>query len=330
MPLLNNFDQMPDVCYKKNMFENLDIITIGEGLVELSSNTSLKFAQIFDKYYGGDSLGTAIAALRCGSSAGYITKLGNDNFCEYLLDAWDSEGLDVSQIKLTQGQNGLYFVGKKDSKSEFVFYRRKTAAMSLNIEDINFDYIKNVKCVYATGFVQSLSLSVREVVREIFKYANENGIWVAYDPNFSPKVSTPEEAKEYFEEVQNYIDIIFLNTKSDTPALFDTASADKVQKILADSAIKINVIREHKNGLHVTNTSKYTFIKYEDINIVDPTGWEAAFNGAFLNYFLKGYDTIKCAQLANSLSILQIRNVGAIKSIPNRIETEKLFNEIYG
>ena len=35
------------------MYENLDIITIGEGLVELSSSTSLKFAQIFDKYYGG-------------------------------------------------------------------------------------------------------------------------------------------------------------------------------------------------------------------------------------------------------------------------------------
>ena len=39
------------------MLENLDIITIGEGLIELSSPTSIKFAQIFDKYYGGDSLG---------------------------------------------------------------------------------------------------------------------------------------------------------------------------------------------------------------------------------------------------------------------------------
>lgn len=312
------------------MFENLDIITIGEGLVELSSNTSLKFAQIFDKYYGGDSLCTAIAALRCGSSAGYITKLGNDNFCEYLLDAWDCEGLDVSQVKLSQGQNGLYFVGKKENKSEFVFYRRKTAAMNLCIDDINFDYIKNTKCVYATGFVQSLSLSVREVVREVFKYASENGIPVAYDPNFSSKISTIEEAKEYFDEVSKYIDIMFLNTKSDTQALFDTTSIDKVQKILADNAININIIREHKNGLHVTNTANYDFIKYKDINIVDATGWEAAFNGAFLNYFLKGYDTIKCAKYANALSILQIRNVGAIKSIPNRIETEKLYEEIYG
>ncbi len=312
------------------MYENLDIITIGEGLVELSSSTSLKFAQIFDKYYGGDSLCSAIAALRCGSSAGYITKLATDNFCEYLLDAWGSEGLDTSHIKLSQGQNGLYFVGKKENKSEFVFYRRKTAAMSLSIDDIDFGYIKNAKCVYATGFVQSLSLSVREVVREIFKFAKENEILVAYDPNFSQKVSTVEEAKEFFEEVAPYIDIIFLNTKSDAPALFDTSSIDKIQKAISDKAIKISIIREHKNGLHLLNNSSYNFVKYESCKVIDATGWEAAFNGAFLNYFLKGHDTIKCAKLANALSILQIKNVGAIKSIPDRIETEKLYNEIYG
>lgn len=312
------------------MYENLDIVTIGEGLVELSSNTSLKFAQIFDKYYGGDSLCTAIAALRSGSSAGYITKLATDNFCEYLLDAWGSEGLDTSHIKLSQGQNGLYFVGKKEAKTEFVFYRRKTAATNLSVDDIDFGYIKNSKCVYATGFVQSLSLSVREVVREVFKFAKENNIFVAYDPNYSDKVITSAEAKELFDEVAPYVDLVFMNTKADTQALFDTQSIDKILKILTDKAIPINIIREHKNGVHMLNNGSYNFVKYESCRVVDATGWEAAFNGAFLNYYLKGNDTIKSAQLANALSILQIKDVGAIKSIPNRIETEKLYNEIYG
>ena len=202
--------------------------------------------------------------------------------------------------------------------------------MGLSVDDIDFGYIKNAKCVYATGFVQSLSLSVREVVREIFKFAKENEILVTYDPNFSDKVSTPEEAREFFEEVAPYTDIIFMNTKSDTQALFDTTSIDKVQKAISDRAIKISVIREHKNGVHLLNNGSYNYIKYESCKVVDATGWEAAYNGAFLNYFLKGYDTVKCAKLANALSILQIKSVGAIKSIPDRIETEKLYKEIYG
>lgn len=312
------------------MCTNLDITAIGEGLVELSSTTSIKYAKYFDKYYGGDSLGTAISALRCGSSAGYITKLGDDNFCGYLLEAWSSEGLDTSQIKLAQGQNGLYFVGKNEGKSEFVFYRRKTAAMNLCIDDIDFDYIKNTKCIYATGFVQSLSLSVREVVREVFKFAKENEILVAYDPNFTANVTSTDEAKEYFEEVAQYLDVIFLNTKTDAGALFETNSADKALKALMDKAINTIIIREHQTGLHIQNSSQYNFLAYRKAEVTDSTGWESAFNGAFLNYYLKGYDTIKCAQLANSLSILQIKNVGAIKSIPLRNETERLYNEIYG
>ena len=311
------------------MLTNLYIIAIGEGLVELSTATSIKYAEKFDKYYGGDSLGTAISALRCGSSAGYITKLGNDNFCQYLLEAWNYEGLDTSQIKLANGQNGLYFVGRNEGKSEFVFYRRKTAAMNLCIDDIDFEYIKSAKCVYATGFVQSLSLGVREVVREVFKFAKENEILVVYDPNFTSKVGTEDEAREYFDEVAQYCNIVFLNTKTDSPALFDSQSVDKIFKILSDKTVNITVLREHKKGIHINYNSYCNFLQYHKSEVIDSTGWEAAFNGAFLNYYLKGYDTIKCVMLANALSILQIKNVGAIKSIPHKNETERLYKELY-
>ena len=92
------------------MGENLDIITVGEGLIELSSNKSLTYAQTLDKYYGGDTLCTAVAAQRLGSKVGYITRVGTDYFKEFLLDSWQLEGLDISQVKLVDGINGIYFV----------------------------------------------------------------------------------------------------------------------------------------------------------------------------------------------------------------------------
>ena len=133
------------------MEENLDIITIGESLIELSTPNSLKNSSCFDKYYGGDTLVTAIAALRSGSRVGYITKVGNDSFGEYLLDAWQSEGLDASRVKLSNEPNGIYFVGSNNQKREYRYYRQKTAASTLSVDDIDFNYIKNTKLVYATG-----------------------------------------------------------------------------------------------------------------------------------------------------------------------------------
>ena len=124
------------------MGEHLDIITIGESLIELSSSTGLAYTQTFNKYYGGDTLCTAVAAQRLGSKAGYITRVGNDPFKEFLMESWQLEGLDISQVKLIDGFNGVYFIGHPENgEKEFVYYRKKTAATKLSIDDISSDYI---------------------------------------------------------------------------------------------------------------------------------------------------------------------------------------------
>ncbi len=311
--------------------ENLDIITIGEGLVELSSNTSLIISETFNKYYAGDTLCTAVSALRMGSSVGYITKLGNDYFGEYLLDAWQLEGLDTSQIKLANGQNGVYFIAKNtDGENQVQYYRKKTAATQLNIDDISFPYIKRAKMVYATGFVQSLSLCCREVVQEVFEFAKENDIMVAYDPNFSSKVWSEEEALEAFEEIAQNIDIIFLRTDSDARALFGTQSVNEIIKRLSDMAIPTIVVKEYKKGVHVAQNGDVQFLPYTGREIVDATGCDAAFNGAFLHSVLEGSSPLISAKFANALSMLQIQKMGAIKSIPNAQSVKNLFREIYG
>ena len=58
------------------MEEKLDIITIGESLIELSTSENLTTAPSLDKYYGGDTLTTAISALRLGSRVGFISRIG--------------------------------------------------------------------------------------------------------------------------------------------------------------------------------------------------------------------------------------------------------------
>lgn len=113
------------------MEENLDIVAIGECLIELSANTSLTSADCLYKYYGGDALATAISALRLGSKVGFITKVGNDAFKEFLMDSWQAEGLDISQIKLANEPNGFYFITRPvDADKEIAYYRKKLLLQS--------------------------------------------------------------------------------------------------------------------------------------------------------------------------------------------------------
>ena len=94
------------------MEEKLDIVTIGESLVELSTNAKMVNAGCLYKYYGGDSLAAAVAAQRMGSKVGFISRVGNDPFKDYLLDSWQNEGLDISQVKLSNDPNGMYIIAR--------------------------------------------------------------------------------------------------------------------------------------------------------------------------------------------------------------------------
>ncbi len=310
------------------MFDNTDIITIGESLIEMSCESSLAVSENFRRSYGGDTLISAIAALKMGAKVGYITKIGNDSFGEYLLDAWQSEGLDTSQIKLANGPNGIYFVGKGDDGHQSVYYRRKTAASQLSIEDIDFDYIRSSKLVYATGLVQSLSLSCREVIKEVFEFAKENGILAAYDINFSKNVWSEDEAREAFEEVVQYIDIIFLNTKDDIPALFNLETCDNIIKKLSDNGIKTIIIKQAQ-GIYACSGGNCINLPYLSANKIDSTGAEAAFNGAFLSFMLQGYDLNTSLKYADCLGSLQIQQIGAARSIPSLEEVTRLYKEKY-
>lgn len=311
--------------------EKLDIIALGEGLIELSSEASLSNSETFNKYYGGDSLATAIAAKRLGSKVGYITKIGNDYFKEYLVKQWEKEGLNISQVSFSDDYNGIYLLSRTNEKGkEFSYYRKKTAATKLSLDDINDEYIKNSKCFYSTGIAQSLSISVREVVKHSFNLAKNNGILTAYDPNYSPLIVSKEEAREFFDDISNYIDVLLLNDNNDMTGLFDFESIEKCIKYFWDIGISTVVVKSTQNcGYYTSYAGDISFIKMLNLNeIVDTTSCGDAFNGGFLHALTSGCTNIEATKLASVVAALQAGKLGAIKSIPYKEEVYSEFEKI--
>ncbi|MBR1754451.1 sugar kinase [bacterium] len=311
--------------------EKLDIVALGEGLIELSSEISLSRSETFNKYYGGDSLATAIAAKRLGSKVGYITKLGNDYFKEYLLNSWENEGLNISQVSCSDGYNGLYLLARtNETGKEFSYYRKKTAATKLSVDDIDEEYIKNAKCFYSTGITQSLSLSVREVVKKSFDLAKLNGLITAYDPNFSPLIVSVEEAREFFDDISQNLDILFMNDNNDMVTLFDFESIEKCIKHFWDMGIQTVIIKSTQNrGYYTGYAGDISFSKMLNLNeIVDTTSCGDAFNGGFLHALTSGFTAVKATQLASVVASVQAGGMGAIKSIPYKEEVYSEFEKI--
>ena len=291
------------------MNEKLDVVAIGECLIELSANTKMADAECLYKYYGGDTLAAAVAAQRMGASVGFITRVGNDSFKDYLLDGWHSEGLDISQVKISNEPNGLYIIARPScTEKEIAVYRKKIAPSKLSIEDIDEEYIKNAGIVYASGVTQSLSPSAAEAVEYAFKLAKEHGVKTAYDPNYHSALTTVEDAKDAFFRVSSNIDILFLNTKLDSVNILDIDSQENIIKRLWDMGI-----------------STVNFTEFYTTDCLDTTCSGDAFNGGFMYALTHGFTEFEAAKFASIVAGLQAKGIGAIKSIPHKEEVYSIY-----
>lgn len=300
------------------MEQKIDIAIIGECLIELSANGTLADTSTLNKFFGGDTVTTAVAVARLGGNVTYLTKVGNDGFSEFIISALQKENIDTSLIKNNNEQNGMYIVSHTLDKKEVLYYKRKTAATKLGIDDISEDYIKNLKLVYSTGVVQSLSASARELIRETFKIAKENDVLTAYDPNYTSCFMNSEDTKEYFEEIVDYTDIIFLSLKNDAAQLYEFTSIDKVMKYFWDKGVKIVVIKSHiDNGYYTGFNGDISFTEfYNSTKAIDVTASGDVFNGGFLYAITNGYAPADASKFASVVSGLQTQNYGAIQPIP--------------
>ncbi len=311
------------------MDEKLDIIAIGEGLVELSADESLKDAKCLYKYFGGDVLSTAVAAVRLGSKAGFVTKLGNDAFKDFLYDGWKAEGLDVSKVSLVDEKNGLYLIARTDLKDkEFAYYRNKTAPAKLSLNDIDAEYINNSKVVYSTGITQSLSMSAREVVKKSFELAHNANILTAYDPNFNRAVFSLDDAREFFDEVVSETDILFLSEKHDLE-IMGIESVDAAFKYLWDKGVSTVIIKSGTDmGYYLGYNGSISFTEFYTTDVCDTTCSGDVFNGGFLHGVTHGCTMIEAAKLASIVAGMQAQGIGAIKSIPYHDKVYSVFKGV--
>ena len=296
----------------------LDIITIGESLIELSSDERLSSTECLHKYYGGDTLVSAVAASRLGAAVGFITRVGNDPFKDYLMDSWTSEGLDISNVKISSEPNGFYFITRHSvEEKEIIYYRKKVAQSKLSADDISEDYISSAGIIYTSGITQSISLYAKEAVLKAFDIAKKHNILTAYDPNYSATIHTPETAKENFNSVIGNVDILFMSTKYDTGSILDLYSIENIIKKLWDEGVSIVVLKSSEKGGYYTGYSgNIEFTEFYTRDVVDTTCSGDAFNGAFMYGVTHGYTPVEATKLACVVAGLQAKGIGAVKSVP--------------
>ena len=87
----------------------LDVIVLGEVLVELASPVPLADADEMRLSFSGDALNAAAAAAAAGASVGLVTAVGDDELGERIIRFAHDRGIDTTYVDRRPEPNGIYF-----------------------------------------------------------------------------------------------------------------------------------------------------------------------------------------------------------------------------
>ncbi|WP_207724724.1 PfkB family carbohydrate kinase [Thermanaerosceptrum fracticalcis] len=79
-----------------------EVVTLGETMAVFDGITTgpLRYISTYERHSGGAETNVAVGVVRLGHSAGWISRLGDDEFGKFILNFFRGEGVDVSQVKM--------------------------------------------------------------------------------------------------------------------------------------------------------------------------------------------------------------------------------------
>lgn len=191
-----------------------DLILLGRVAIDFNPvdlNRPLEESGNFNKYLGGSPANIAVGMARLGKRVGFIGRVSDDQFGDYVTHYFQREGIDTSHIsRCRNGENlGLTFTEIiSPSESRILMYRDGVADLMLEPGDVDEEYIKNGKALLISGTALAASPS-REAALKAVMLARKNGIPVIFDIDYRAYTwKNPDEISVYYSLVAKESDLI--------------------------------------------------------------------------------------------------------------------------
>lgn len=309
-----------------------EVVTLGETMVCLNPLTRgpLRYVPLFQKSVAGAESNFAIGVARLGHSAGWISRIGDDEFGKYVVSFVRGEGVDTSRVKVDpNAPTGIYLKELWDQEDPRVYYYRAySAASKLSPEDLDKEYIASARYLHLTGITPALSETCQATVKVAQSLARKYGVTVSLDPNLRLKLWPIEKARSVVTELMAETDI-FLPGLDEGRKLFDAWEPEKIAEIALSLGPKLVVVKLGKDGAYVATSEVRAFVPgFRVERVVDSIGAGDAFAAGFVVGLLKGYPIIKAVQLGNAAGARTVTVTGDIEGLPTWTEIQAFINRI--
>jgi len=339
-----------DMKYIKfNNDRPLDMIFLGRVAIDFNPAYSaevkegfkpLKDVHYFEKFVGGSPANTAVGVTKHGLKAGFLGKVSDDQFGDYVTEYFNEAGIDTSHItRCTGGEKlGLTFTEMlSSSKSRILMYRNAIADLQLNVSDIDEDYIGSAKSLLVSGTALAQSPS-REAAIKAVLLAKKTGTNIIFDIDYREyNWKNDDEISIYYSMIAKEADIIMgsreefdLTEKLINPGMSDMESASYWH----NNNAKIVVIKHGMNGSTAYTADGQNFsIKPFPVEARKGFGGGDGYSAGFLYGLYSGWDITDCLEFGSAEASMMVRSNNCSDALPGPEDVKQFIKkekELFG
>lgn len=316
----------------------LDLVLLGRIAIDFNPAYSddvreefkpLKDVQYFEKYVGGSPANIAVGVTHHGLKAGFIGKVSDDQFGDFVCEYFEREGIDTSHVtRCTNGEKlGLTFTEMlSPSESHILMYRNCIADLQLSVDDVDAEYIASAKALLVSGTALAESPS-REAALKAVQLARQAGTPVILDIDYRAyNWKNADEISIYYSAVARQADIIMgsreefdLTERLVRPGMTDEQSAAHWQGCCA----KIVVIKHGMQGstAYVEGGESYS-IKPFPVTARKGFGGGDGYGSGFLYGLFQGWDLQRCLEFGSAEASMMVRANNCSDALPGPEEVQ--------
>lgn len=318
---------------------NLDIILLGRVAIDLNPAVSEGFKPLkevvhFEKYVGGSPANIACGITRHGMKAGFIARVSNDAFGDFVIDYFNDHGIDTSHItRCTHGEKlGLTFTEMlSPTESSILMYRNQIADLQLSPADIDEDYIRQAKAILISGTALAQSPS-REATLKAVMLAKKCDTKIIFDIDYRPYNWESNDAISiYYSLVAAKADIIMGSREEfdlTERLLCEHRNDEESAEAWFQEGAKIVVIKHGMKG-STAFTCEGEHYSVKPFPVISRKGFGGGdgYASAFLYGIFQEWDMIDCLEFGSGEASMMVRSNNCSDDLPTTQEVKDFIAE---
>jgi len=312
------------------MHPTLDVITYGEAMAMFVAAETGPLAGVsqFTKRIAGADLNVAIGLSRLGFKVGWMSRVGNDSFGQYVRDTLSKEGIDQGCVTTdARYPTGFQLKSKNDDGSDpaVEYFRKGSAASHLSLEDYVAGYVLPARHLHLTGVAPAISASSRELAFHLAQEMRRAGKTISFDPNLRPTLWPSRAAMvEALNELATLADWV-LPGIGEGEILTGFTKAEDIASFYLDRGARGVIVKLGAQGAYYRTSADSGIVAAQPVeNVVDTVGAGDGFAVGVVSALLEGRTLPQAVARANRIGALAIQVIGDSEGLPTRAELDAL------